>query len=222
VPYAKFGDPQSLNLYSYVYNNPLGGIDPDGHDSIEGLDLGVNITFIGDHGYYNQMNAAETTAEAAQQQSQSEDQQGQWSTTPPTSGHYLTNAYFPEGADGAGHWGVGLDTPDKTVGFATNDGVPKFLRAILLAIGAPLPGAIHDDSMVNQTGVQRFYRPLTDAQFDAAQSAMNNRASHSGLYSLYFRNCALWDQSVDHAAGVSGVPHIVAFPMVLRLWYPQQ
>jgi len=29
VPYAKFGDPQSLNLYSYVYNNPLGGIDPE-------------------------------------------------------------------------------------------------------------------------------------------------------------------------------------------------
>jgi hypothetical protein len=25
------------------------------------------------------------------------------------------------------------------------------------------------------------------------------------------------DEPVDHAAGVSGVPHIVAFPMVLRL-----
>jgi hypothetical protein len=80
---------------------------------------------------------------------------------------------------------------------------------------------IHDDSMVNQSGVQRFYKPLTDAQFDAAQKAMNKRASHLGLYSLYFRNCALWDESVDHAAGVSGVPHIVAFPMILRLWYPQ-
>jgi RHS repeat-associated protein len=31
VPYAKLGDPQSLNLYSYVLNNPLNGIDPDGH-----------------------------------------------------------------------------------------------------------------------------------------------------------------------------------------------
>jgi len=31
VPYANFGDPQSLNLYSYVGNNPLLHFDPDGH-----------------------------------------------------------------------------------------------------------------------------------------------------------------------------------------------
>jgi RHS repeat-associated protein len=31
VPYAKLGDPQSLNLYAYVRNNPLYMIDPDGH-----------------------------------------------------------------------------------------------------------------------------------------------------------------------------------------------
>ena len=31
VPYAKFGDPQSLNLYAYVRNNPLNLRDLDGH-----------------------------------------------------------------------------------------------------------------------------------------------------------------------------------------------
>jgi RHS repeat-associated protein len=31
VPYAKLGNPQSLNLYFYVYNNPLSNVDPDGH-----------------------------------------------------------------------------------------------------------------------------------------------------------------------------------------------
>ncbi len=31
VPYAKLADPQSLNLYSYVENNPLRSVDPDGH-----------------------------------------------------------------------------------------------------------------------------------------------------------------------------------------------
>jgi len=31
VPYAEFGDPQSLNLYSYVRNNPLNRVDADGH-----------------------------------------------------------------------------------------------------------------------------------------------------------------------------------------------
>jgi RHS repeat-associated protein len=31
VPYANFGNPQSLNLYSYVENNPTTMGDPDGH-----------------------------------------------------------------------------------------------------------------------------------------------------------------------------------------------
>ena len=31
VPYAKFGDPQTLNLYSYVENDPINEIDADGH-----------------------------------------------------------------------------------------------------------------------------------------------------------------------------------------------
>jgi len=31
VPWADFSDPQSLNLYSYVGNNPLSHEDPDGH-----------------------------------------------------------------------------------------------------------------------------------------------------------------------------------------------
>ena len=31
VPYSKLDDPQSLNLYEYVGNNPLNKADPDGH-----------------------------------------------------------------------------------------------------------------------------------------------------------------------------------------------
>jgi RHS repeat-associated protein len=31
VPYAKFSDPQSLNLYGYVDNGPLNRVDADGH-----------------------------------------------------------------------------------------------------------------------------------------------------------------------------------------------
>ena len=32
VPYAKLDDPQSLNLYGYVQNNPLTSVDAEGHD----------------------------------------------------------------------------------------------------------------------------------------------------------------------------------------------
>ena len=31
IPYAQYDDPQSLNLYGYVRNNPITGIDADGH-----------------------------------------------------------------------------------------------------------------------------------------------------------------------------------------------
>jgi RHS repeat-associated protein len=34
VPYAKLDDPQSLNLYSYVQNNPLKDVDADGHQHL--------------------------------------------------------------------------------------------------------------------------------------------------------------------------------------------
>jgi RHS repeat-associated protein len=37
VPYAKLDDPQSLNLYAYVRNNPLARTDPDGHDGWDKL-----------------------------------------------------------------------------------------------------------------------------------------------------------------------------------------
>jgi RHS repeat-associated protein len=33
VPYAKLDNPQSLNLYGYVYNNPLSRFNPDGHET---------------------------------------------------------------------------------------------------------------------------------------------------------------------------------------------
>jgi hypothetical protein len=33
VPYAKLDNPQTLNLYSYVQNNPLKTVDADGHES---------------------------------------------------------------------------------------------------------------------------------------------------------------------------------------------
>jgi hypothetical protein len=39
VPYASYGDPQSLNLYAYVGNNPNTGIDLDGHDNNDTMQL---------------------------------------------------------------------------------------------------------------------------------------------------------------------------------------
>jgi RHS repeat-associated protein len=41
IPYAKLDDPQSLNLYEYVRNNPLFTFDPDGHNWFKDFAQGV-------------------------------------------------------------------------------------------------------------------------------------------------------------------------------------
>jgi RHS repeat-associated protein len=44
VPYAHYGNPQSLNLYSYVQNNPTTVGDPDGHCPSDDACSKVNVT----------------------------------------------------------------------------------------------------------------------------------------------------------------------------------
>ncbi len=46
VPYANFGNPQSLNLYGYVQNNPTTMGDPDGHCT-DPLSCGAEFAGIG-------------------------------------------------------------------------------------------------------------------------------------------------------------------------------
>jgi len=51
IPYAQMDDPQSLNLYSYVQNNPLGRVDADGHCpwcALGGAALAVGAEIIAD------------------------------------------------------------------------------------------------------------------------------------------------------------------------------
>jgi RHS repeat-associated protein len=66
VPYAHYGNPQSLNLYSYVQNNPTTLGDPDGHvDSVTGIDIAVEIaTYIATHPEEVQAVEAEAAAGA--------------------------------------------------------------------------------------------------------------------------------------------------------------
>jgi len=69
VPYAKLDDPQSLNLYAYMSNNPLGGVDADGHWGCQGSQEGFCSPAAQD-GMRNGMTPGEAldAAHAAQQQ----------------------------------------------------------------------------------------------------------------------------------------------------------
>jgi hypothetical protein len=91
VPYAKLDNPQSLNLYAYVYNNPLSGIDPDGHlgcgDSTEGFcnqDVQQNMI----HG----MSAGDAYAGWQAQQGQAQQQNNPTAAPAPTTQYKNVNA----------------------------------------------------------------------------------------------------------------------------------
>ncbi len=43
IPYAELGNPQSLNLYAYVGNNPLARIDADGHEESQVDDFNASF-----------------------------------------------------------------------------------------------------------------------------------------------------------------------------------
>ena len=64
VPYASLGNPQSLNLYAYVNNNPLSEVDADGHFAspwhfllsfVAAIATGHNPVFAAKLGYHNVM-----------------------------------------------------------------------------------------------------------------------------------------------------------------------
>jgi RHS repeat-associated protein len=50
VPHAVFGDPQSLNLYGYVRNDPISQVDPDGHGCVGSLTGGPPNDVVGSGG----------------------------------------------------------------------------------------------------------------------------------------------------------------------------
>jgi RHS repeat-associated protein len=65
VPYAHLDNPQTLNLYSYVDNNPINGIDADGHainHEFDGLMAGLDAGPPADEGGPTQTQAALTLA----------------------------------------------------------------------------------------------------------------------------------------------------------------
>ena len=80
VPYATMGDPQSLNLYAYVRNNPLRGVDPDGHDYL--------IT--------DPTEMDNSDAETDSSESVADQQQDQQQTSQPPADQSLTNVVYNE------------------------------------------------------------------------------------------------------------------------------
>ena len=214
VPYAKLGDPQSLNLFAYVRNNPLAGVDPDGHfngcSNHTPNDLCDGSTVFPDE-QGDQEEAAATVARTQELDEElGSDQQQNDSSSSATGqdqSHSANVAYYPKGAGGFGHIGIGIDT-DNTRGYSTAD--PKvhwWTRLFGAPAGAPeldIPAHTKNGEAPHP---QYIRIPISADQARAMQGAIDARIANPGHYNLLFNNCAQFVESVLHAGGVSGVPH---------------
>jgi len=233
VPYVDLTNPQSLNLYSYLLNDPLSGVDPDGHaiDCSGDNANGAGCQAIAQWNIQHEVSANAWASSGFASVSVS--YQGgaytalqQRSTSTGTSGqdlsHFASVSYWPTGAGGFGHIGIGVDS-DTTLGFSTLDPrVPWYKRLF----GAPPGGTENDIQAHTKLGevAQHFYLhiPVTPERARAMQAAMDKRTEFPGRYNLLFNNCSGFVESVLHAGGVSGVPHSEVFgPAILGgiLWY---
>ena len=146
VPYSDLHNPQSLNLYAYVGNNPLGRTDADGHlyngtlGELAGeLSLLMEPSMIVEEQeeHKNQVLQAED-AQSAQQQSGSG-----WTSEKPTSGDYVTVSDYSKSAGGFHHTGLAVDS-DNTQGFSTKDPTTPWWQRLF---GAPQGGMENDLKM---------------------------------------------------------------------------
>ena len=212
------GNPQSLNLYAYVDNNPVTSADGNGHYVLNGLE---HVDFWGGRKSFT---AADYTANnlaamghysddptGAQQQSGQ-----QQSTSQDQSTHFASVSYWPTGAGGFGHIGIQVDS-DDTQGFSTKDPSLHWWQRLF---GAPQARTEDDIAQHSNNGDvaphSYLHIPVSADQAQAMQAAMAKRTANPGRYNLLFNNCAGFVESVLHAGGVSGVPHSEIFgPPVL-------
>ena len=135
VPYAVFGDPQSLNLYGYVRNDPVSRADLDGHEGAEhdsfitGADMysissGFSMVggvapgdLLSQSNTQNKEIQAQQTALAAAKQAQNNSQPGSRPSQPKAVDACSVQMRYRDAAFGKTHawWWVSIGETDYTI-----------------------------------------------------------------------------------------------------------
>jgi len=212
VPYAKFGDPQTLNLYTYVENSPLNRIDADGHED-KRLNLGDGVSTQGPetgpstcNGGNNNCPAAQSTTVASfSQQTTTKDANGNTVTVTTT-----INVTFGSGKDNAGAF-LGADREVNTRVTAP-DGSPANVAG---GNDNTTLTNISQKEAVNAVGARAF----TDAQQSAVPSygAQFGRAvasdfhDHPGKYAFaVVETLAIFTPLPEALAAIEGIHEVKA------------
>ncbi len=192
VPYAHFGNPQSLNLYSYVQNNPTTVGDPDGHDG-GGPDASWQTDPQAKANGVEQNNHTITVVEVQGQQGN-------------PANHVVVSV------DGKAQVGFG---PAKDL---TKTQIAKEFTGV---DQTGTPGKVEPRAEGVKTLDQVTVHVSSD-QAGHAQTLINQRTSSPGNYHLTNRNCAEFGEDVLKAAGVKAPTAAVPGELMMELHIEQR
>jgi len=209
IPYAQMDNPQSLNLYSYVWNNPMDRIDPDGHWTCTGDNAKGDACQAMSAIHAKEGLVADGVDGLAQLAADRE------AMTQGPKDHSVTIMDYTQSAGGFHHVGIGIGITDNTNGYSTADpNTPTWERIV----GAP-KGKMENDIEHHTDPDTKQIAPhvphplaVTGAQANAIDAAIQAAKSNGGRYNLIFNNCAEKIESILHSAGVKGIPHGNIFP----------
>jgi len=155
VPYAKLDDPQSLNLYAFVLDNPVSAVDGTGHDSIAAAEQQVQENANSakeDMGWYLMYMAAMAPQELSAEG---------WAFIERKEGGFHSKVYDASGPKHAGDWTIGYGHKVKS-GEKFSGGIT---RSEALAI---LSKDVHKaEAAVNNSRIGLGLGPLPQNEFDA-------------------------------------------------------
>jgi hypothetical protein len=131
--FSDASNPQSLNLYAYVQNNPLAFVDPNGLQVDPSATQGWLLALLKRIGHFFSGGGGGGNPPPSPDPGLG----GHWTTRQPTSGHFIAVVLNPSGAGWQSHMGDAVDTPHSS-GWAT---ARKFtpLDRVAVAVGHGCP-----------------------------------------------------------------------------------